>query len=349
MTSAAKSLRAVFITGLLLVTLLGCKQQPAGPVKLTGKTQGTYYAITYFDGKQRDFTAEITDLFNQVDASVSVYIDSSLISRLNRNETDSVDKIFYDNFKIASQVSEASGGAFDCTIGGLIEAWGWGFSKRDSITPEIIARLKEHSGYQKVFVVNQQLLREDDSITLNFNAIAQGYTADLIAKFLRSKEITSFLVDVGGELVAEGEKPDGSPWTIGIELPDESGGVPENLMDRPLQAILSVKGGKGVATSGNYRKFYVENGVKYSHTIDPSTGYPVKHSLLSATVVGPNATLADAWATAFMVVGLEKSKEFLKAHPDLDAYFIYSDESGVDKTWMSEGLKGMIEEVSETR
>lgn len=331
--------------GLLMLTLSGCKQQPVAPVKLSGETQGTYYAITYYDGKQRDFSAEIAEILRQVDASVSVYIDSSLISRINRNETDSVDKIFYDNFSVAQRVSEASGGAFDCTIGRLIEAWGWGFSKRDSITPEKIARLKAQSGYRKVFVVNQQLLKEDDSITLNFNAIAQGYTSDLIATFLRSKAITSFLVDVGGELVAEGEKPDGSPWTIGIELPDESGDVPENLMNRPLQAILSVKGGKGVATSGNYRKFYVENGVKYSHTIDPATGYPVRHSLLSATVVGPTATLADAWATAFMVMGLEKAKEYLKSHPELQGYFIYADASGQGRTWMSDSLKNAVEEV----
>ncbi|HRZ42250.1 MAG TPA: FAD:protein FMN transferase [Bacteroidales bacterium] len=349
MISVGNRLRLLLPAVLLLLALTGCKQQPVAPVKLTGEAQGTYYAITYFDSRQRDFSAEISNLLARVDASVSVYADTSLISRINRNETDSVDKIFFDNFTVARQVSEASGGAFDCTIGRLIEAWGWGFSKRDSITPEKIAQLKAHSGYQKVFVVNRQLLKEDDSITLNFNAIAQGYTSDLIAAFLRSKEITSFLVDVGGELVAEGEKPDGSPWTIGIELPDESGSVPENLMERPLQAILSVKGGKGVATSGNYRKFYVENGVKYSHTIDPATGYPVRHSLLSATVVGPNATLADAWATAFMVVGLEKAKSFLKDHPELQSYFIYADESGRGKTWMSEGLKGMIEEVSGSR
>lgn len=346
MISVAKRLWLFLPAGLLVLSLFGCKQKPVAPVKLSGETQGTYYAITYYDGKQRDFSSEIAEILRQVDASVSVYIDSSLINRINRNETDSVDKIFYDNFSVAQKVSEASGGAFDCTIGRLIEAWGWGFSKRDSITSAKIEQLRKHSGYGKVFIVNRQLLKEDDSITLNFNAIAQGYTSDLIATFLRSKEITSFLVDVGGELVAEGEKPDSSPWTIGIELPDESGDVPENLMDRPLQAILSVKGGKGVATSGNYRKFYVENGVKYSHTIDPATGYPVRHSLLSATVVASTATLADAWATAFMVMGLEKAQDYLRSHPELQGYFIYADTSGQGRTWMSDSLKKAVEEIT---
>jgi FAD:protein FMN transferase len=327
---------------------VSCQPGSKVPAKrISGETQGTYYQITYFDPQDRDFSEEIKVILERVDRSVSVYQDSSLISRLNRNETDSTDTIFSENLRIATLVSEASGGAFDCTIGNLIEAWGWGFSKRDSITPEKIAKLKASSGFHKVSIVNNRLLKEDTSITLNFNAIAQGFTSDMIADFLRSKGINSFLVDVGGELVAEGTKPRDKHWTIGIELPDESGNVPENLMDRPLKAILTVKGGRGVATSGNYRKFYVENGIKYSHTIDPATGYPVRHSLLSATVVGPNATLADAWATAFMVVGFEKAKDLLKAHPELQAYFIYADASGVGKTWMSEGLKGEIEEVAQ--
>jgi FAD:protein FMN transferase len=344
MTLGAKSIRLLLPALLVLATLMGCQRRESmEPIRLQGETQGTYYAVTYFDSLNRNFLPQIDSILHAIDISVSVYNKESLISRLNNNETDSVDLIFTENLRIASEVSEASGGAFDCTIGRLIEAWGWGFSKRNEIIPALIDSLRNIAGYNRVTIQNGRLVKEDPAIMINFNAIAQGYTSDLIARFLHAQGIRHFLVDVGGELVASGTKPGGVLWTIGIELPTEDNTVPEDLNERPTRAVLTITD-KGVATSGNYRKFYVENGVKYSHTIDPSTGYPVKHSLLSATVVACNATMADAWATAFMVMGLDKAIVMLEKHPELQAYFIYSDEAGNDRTWISEGLKASITE-----
>lgn len=342
MTSVVKYSSA---TTLLFAALLlyACNRGVAPvAIKIQGETQGTYYSITYYDTLHRDFTQQIDSILEAVDNSVSVYKPNSVISRLNRNEEILPDEIFTANLNIAYQVSKASNGAFDCTIGNLIEAWGWGFSKRDSITPELIDSLKAISGYERVSIgADGRLVKDDPSITINFNAIAQGYTSDLIAQFLTAKGVTDFLVDVGGELVASGQKPDGTLWNIGIELPSEESADIISLDSRPVKALLTITG-KGIATSGNYRKFYVEDGLKFSHTIDPKTGYPVTHSMLSATVVAENATLADAWATAFMVLGMEESKKFLKKHPELEAYFIYSDEKGIDHTWISPGLKESI-------
>ncbi|MFO7721647.1 MAG: FAD:protein FMN transferase [Bacteroidales bacterium] len=340
----ANRMQVILPALLILIATWGCQRREAlNPVRIQGETQGTYYAITYFDSLSRNFSPQIDSILHAIDWSVSVYNKESLISRLNNNKTDSVDLIFTENLRIAAEVSEASGGAFDCTIGRLIEAWGWGFSKRNEITPALIDSLRGIAGYNRVAIENGRLVKEDTGIIVNFNAIAQGYTSDLIARFLHAQGVHHFLVDVGGELVASGTKPGEVLWTIGIELPTEDNTVPEDLNDRPTRAVLSITD-KGVATSGNYRKFYVENGVKYSHTIDPSTGYPVKHSLLSATVVACDATTADAWATAFMVMGLEKAIVMLEKHPELQAYFIYSDEAGNDRTWMSDGLKASITE-----
>jgi FAD:protein FMN transferase len=352
MTLEAKQLPLWAASALMMLLFTACNRNDNGRVQLllSGEAQGTYYRILYYDELGRNFTQEVVSLLETVDKSVSVYLPDSRISLLNRNETNQVDSIFAENFHIAKKVSIVSNGAFDCTIGRLIEAWGWGFSKRDSITPELIDSLREIAGYHRVSIEDDKLIKDDPRITINFNAIAQGYTSDVIARFLLSRGVENFLIDVGGELVAQGLKPGrnwwnkSTPWVIGVELPGEGDEIPDNLMDRPVKALLTLNN-KGVATSGNYRKFYLEDGTKYSHTLDPATGYPVKHTLLSATVVAENATLADAWATAFMVVGVEKAQEILEENPDMEAYFIYADQKGNDVTWFSPGLKKMIQEI----
>lgn len=355
MTSVANTGRLLPWATLVVVLLAGaaCQNQGVGrlQLELSGEAQGTYYRILYYDDQGRNFRPEVEQILHEVDMSASVHVPNSVISRVNRNETDVVDEIFAENFRMAWKVSEATDGAFDCTIGQLIEAWGWGFSQRDQITQELIDSLRHLTGYKRVRLENNRLYKEDSLITINFNAIAKGYTCDLIANMFLENGVENFLIDIGGELVAHGKKPGRSfwqrpsLWTVGVELPDDRGDVmPDNLMERPVRALLRLTD-IGIATSGNYRKFYLEDGVKYSHTIDPTTGFPVKHSMLSATVLAESAAVADAWATAFMVLGPERSKEMLKELDGIEAYFIYSDEEGNDKTWFSPGMADIVQEL----
>lgn len=330
---------AVFVLALMTMSCAG--RQNISPKYISGETQGTYFTITYFDSLQRDFTHEIDSILEMVINSVSVFYENSIISKMNRNEDVIADDIFIDNFNLSMQIAEKTNGAYDFTIGGLIEAWGWGFSNRDEISPELIEKLKKQSGYKKVKLIDGKLIKEDPGIMLNFNAIAQGYTSDLIADFFIDNGVNDFLIDVGGELVAKGKKPDGSLWIIGVEMPMDDLEVVTNIADRQIIAKMHITD-KAIVTSGNYRKFFIQDGVKYSHTIDPATGYPVTHSLLSATVIAPDAATADAWATAFMVVGLERSILFLDKYPELEGFFVFPDEKGRNQTWMSEGMKKYI-------
>jgi len=198
--------------------------------------------------------------------------------------------------------------------------------------------LLQFIGYKKVRLVENKLIKEIPQVMLDFNAIAQGYTVDVLASFLESKGISNYLVEVGGELRAKGKKLDDSSWTVGIEQPNET-----NAAGASLNAVVKIKD-KSLATSGNYKKFYIEDGKKYAHIIDPFTGYPAKNNLLSTTVVAADCMTADAYATAFMVMGLEKSKQFLSENKDLklEVFFIY-DENGISKTYTSEKFKENVE------
>ena len=295
------------------------------------------YNITYQSDKnlQKEIEAEL----QKVDASLSPFNKSSIISKVNRNEKVEVNSMFTDVFNLAQKISEETGGAFDITVAPLVNAWGFGFKNDTKPTPAAIDSLKQIIGYKKVRLDGKQIVKNDKRIMLDCSAIAKGYGSDAVARLLRSKGIENFMVEIGGEIVTRGINEKRLPWKIGVTKP-----VDDSLnTNQEIQTILNVTN-KAMATSGNYRNFYYKDGKKYAHTIDPITGYPVQHNILSATVLADNCATADAYATAFMVMGLEKAKAILDRHPELMVYFIYSDKNGKNAVWYSPSLKNKIAE-----
>ncbi len=314
---------------ILIILFASCnkKTKELKLVKFTGEAQGTYYAVTYYDAENRDFQTSIDSLLKQFDQCASIYQKSSLISRINNNEPAvKVDSTFIKIFNLAQKISGETDGTFDCTVGPLVKAWGFSIKENKELEMPKIDTLLQYIGYHKVKIENSFLIKESPEIMIDFNAIAQGYSVDLIAEFLRSKGIENYLVDVGGEVLGKGKKIDGSLWVVGIEKPAENA-----ESERIIQTKVQLRD-NALCTSGNYRKYRIINGKKYSHEIDPKTGNPVTHNLLSVSVMAANCGAADAYATAFMVMGLEKSKTFLAKHPELAVYFIYADDKGEIKT-----------------
>lgn len=307
------------------------------PVKLTGEAQGTYYSITYYDSAMRDYQFEIDSLLDDFDLSLSLWVPESVLSRINRNDTTvRPDKYFRDNLKLSQKVATLTNGAFDVTVGPLVKAWGFGFDETKHVDSLIVDSILQFVGHDKITVNGGRLEKSDPRVSIDFNAIAQGYSVDLVGSFLEKRGITNYLVDIGGEVKAKGQKPDGSLWKVGIEKPAE-----HKDDERTLKAIIALKD-KSIATSGNYRKFYVENGIRYSHTIDPKTGYPVQHSLLSASVIASKAAVADAFATAFMVMGFDETKKFVTRTDSLEVFLIYSNSSGRYQSFHTAGFGALL-------
>lgn len=306
-----------------------------------GAAQGTTYSIVFEEKPVIDpivLRQEVEKLLQGFDMSLSLYDDSSLLCRINRNENTQPDEYFTEAFRRSKEISDLTGGAFDITVGPLVRAWGFGPDGNKNFTPSRIDSLLQLVGMQKVELRDGRLWKADPRIVLDFNAIAQGYSVDVVYGFLEKKGINSFLVEIGGEVRVKGDKG-GKLWRVGIDRPADNNMTPGS----DLEAVISMKD-RSLATSGNYRKFYIENGIKYSHTIDPVTGYPARNQLLSATIIASDCASADGIATACMVMGKEKSIEFLDLHPEYDGYLIYSDDSGNFRTWMTERLKGFIAE-----
>lgn len=326
----------VFIVSFIL---LGCKNDKA--VQLIGEAQGTTYSIIYYSDENTSYKSEVDSILKSIDLSLSTYVPNSIISRINNNDTPVVaDKYFMDVFNKAQEISSLTDGAFDITVAPVINAWGFGFTKKAEVDSAMIDSLLNYVGYKNIRFEKDKVIKPAPPVMLDFNAIAQGYTVDVLAAFLEGKGLRNYMIELGGEVKTKGKKIDSSPWKIGIDQPNET-----ETNGRPLQAIIELEN-NALATSGNYRKFYIENGKKYAHIIDPKTGYPVNHNLLSATVIAKDCMTADALATAFMVMGMEKAKQFLSAHKnlDLEVYFIY-DENGSLKTYYSDTLKDRISEI----
>ncbi|NPA66989.1 MAG: FAD:protein FMN transferase [Chlorobi bacterium] len=305
--------------------------------KIAGETQGTTYHMIY-EGEHPNLKKQVDSLLQVFDMSMSTYEPYSVISKVNRGNNVEVDELFTQMFNKAAEVTEHSGGAFDITVGPLINAYGFGYGKQETkIDSALIDSLLQFVGMDKVKIVNNRLVKEDDRIQLSGNAISQGQAVDFIAKFFREQGIENYMIEIGGELAVKGLK-DGKKWRVGIDKPYEG----NDVAGQDLQTVLAITD-KAVATSGNYRKFYVKDGKKYSHSIDPRTGYPAFQNILSATIIADDCMTADAYATACMVSGLEKSKEIIQNNPDLEAYFVYSDEeTGEYKVWFTDAVKKMI-------
>ncbi len=319
----------------VLALLSSCVNQPQ-KIVLQGLAQGSFYAITYFDELNRNFQHEIDSIFHAVDMSVNLWVDSSVISKVNRNEEVTLDSIFIDNFRIAQKAARLSDGYFDPTISPIVAAWGFSYKSGDSITPQLIDSLKQLVNYQKIRIENGKVVKENPNMKLDFNAIAQGYTSDLIASFLESRGIKNYLVDTGGEIMARGSKPNGQPWIVGIEKPAKNWDS-----EQVVQTRITLRD-KGLVTSGSTRKYVERNGRRYSHCIDPKTGYPVEHNVLSATVMAENSVWADALASICMVMGMEKSLPLIESMDGVEVYYIFVNDQNELETFATEGFQKFI-------
>lgn len=302
-------------------------------IRNSGSVFGTYYSITYRSAA--DLHDAIRERLAAVDNSLSPFNRQSLITAINENRDTVADAMFTAVFNIAQKVSAKTDGAFDITVAPLVNTWGFGFKNNIEIDSATIDSLRRFVGYKNISLNDGRIIKQFPETMLDCSAIAKGYGCDAVATLLKENNINDFLVEIGGEVVARGNNTKGKNWTIGISKPiDDPAGK-----NQELQAIINVSG-KGLATSGNYRNYREIDGRKVAHTIDPRTGYPVSHSLLSATVIADDCATADAYATAFMVVGIEKAMEICKASEEIEAYFIYADENGNFKTTDTEGMKG---------
>jgi thiamine biosynthesis lipoprotein len=325
----------LLIVLIFLVPFTSCKKN-GNFENFSGFAQGTTYSVVFENrGKinGQELKGKVEKILSDFDMSLSLYKDSSILSKMNRNENVLADKYFTEAFRRSVKISEMTDGAFDITVGPLVDAWGFGPDAHKNFSESKRDSLLRLVGMDKVRLVDGRLVKENPNILLDFNAIAQGYSVDVVSDFLTGLGIRQYLVEIGGEVRVRGDKH-GLLWRIGIDRPSDNNMIP----GADLQAILSLKD-RSLATSGNYRKFYVENGVKYSHTIDPHTGYPARNRLLSATILADSCSTADGIATACMVMGKDKSIAFLEMHPEFDAFLVYSDEKGNFKTWITENLK----------
>ena len=321
---------SVIVIGLALFV---SKQRSTPFQKNTGFVFGTVYNISYQSDK--DLQKEIEAELKKVDGSLSPFNPSSVISKVNRNENVKVNEMFTEVFNLAEHISAETDGAFDITVAPMVNAWGFGFKTGNMPNDRQLDSLRAIVGFHKVSLVNGRVVKKNPNTMLDCSAIAKGYGCDVVARFLQEKGIKNYMVEIGGEIVTCGVNDQRMPWKIGVTKPtDDSLNVNEEL-----QTVLNVTN-KAMATSGNYRNFYYKNGKKYAHTIDPKTGRPVQHSILSATVLADNCATADAFATSFMVMGLDKAKKMLEKHPELMAYFIYSDKNGKNAVWFSPSMKG---------
>jgi thiamine biosynthesis lipoprotein len=343
---------------LLIYFCFSCSNTPeSGYLSFEGKTMGTYYKVTYAINNTKVEQEEIDQLLVDINKEVSTYIDTSTISKFNKAEEQlvldasnlysSLDKKisghFMANFMAAKEIFQQSKGYFDPTVMPLVNYWGFGYTEKkpvEAIDSIIIDSLLKFVGFQKVTMTAVEpytIKKERAGVQLDFSAIAKGYAVDVIAKLLESYDVEHYLVDIGGELRAKGQNANAKTWTVGINVPKEDAGTTELQTAIPLKNL-------SIATSGNYRNFYEVNGQKFSHTINPNTGFPERSRLLSASVFTEDCMVADAFATAFMTMGLEKAYEMANTSNELEAYFIYGKEDGAMGVKYTEGLKAVLED-----
>lgn len=322
-----------FLLILIIGSIFVIRQQRNTPFqKDEGMVFGTIYHITY--QSDINYQKEIEAELQKVDNSLSPFNKTSIISRINRNEKVKVDEMFSEVFQLAEKISGDTDGAFDITVAPMVNAWGFGFKTGNPPTRQTIDSLRAIVGFPTVSLQDGYVIKKNPKTMLDCSAIAKGYGTDVVARFLKKKGVQNFMVEIGGEIVVNGNSEKLQPWRIGINKPtDDSLNTSQAIQD-----VVSVSN-IAMATSGNYRNFYYKNGKKYAHTIDPKTGYPVQHNILSATVFADDCATADAYATSFMVLGLDGAKKILEKHPELCAYLIYSDQKGSNQIWYSPSLQ----------
>ena len=333
-----------FLAFLIVATVLIIRQQRNMPYQHnSGMVFGTVYNVTYQcnDDLQEDIEREL----KKVDDALSMFNDSSVISNVNRaDKTLVIDsseegRMFIEVCRLAQNIAMETEGAFDITVAPLVNLWGFGFKNNEQPTTAAVDSILQFVGYQGITLDTDHatLTKSDPRTMLDCSAIAKGYGSDVVARLLKARDVQNFMVEIGGEIVTKGVNEQRMPWRIGVTKPTE-----DSLnTSHELQTVLNVTD-KAMATSGNYRNFYYKDGKKYAHTIDPKTGRPVQHSILSATVLANDCATADAYATSFMVMGLDGAKKILEKHPDLMAYLIYSDSKGNLATWYSPSMSKKI-------
>ncbi|MCR5312300.1 MAG: FAD:protein FMN transferase [Bacteroidaceae bacterium] len=304
-------------------------------MKCEGMVFGTIYHITYQADK--NMQKGIDETLTKVDNSLSPFNKNSIITAVNNGEDIKVNDMFTDVFNMAKYVAKETNGAFDITVAPLVNLWGFGFKNMSNVNEKTVDSLRQFVGFNNVELINGHVKKQYSETMLDCSAIAKGYGVDAVGKYLESQGIKNYMVEIGGEVRVRGLNPKGELWKIGVNKPiDDSTSV-----NSDIEQVIKITD-MAMATSGNYRNFYIKDGKKYAHTIDPRTGYPVQHNILSSTVVAKDCATADAFATSFMVLGLEGAKEILKKHPEIRAFFICSKDDGTTEEWMSDNMKELI-------
>ena len=323
-------------------TIVGCTGTHTPYTTVEGFAQGGTFRLVYqpnANGETASLPDSLKIWFSRIDKSLSGYDTTSLVSQINRGENPPLDPLFIECFNLSKEVYQSTQGAFDISAAPFFDIWGFGFSNKGKITQHTLDSLMQFVGMDKLSIIYDStanvsyLKKADPRMKVNFNAIAQGYTCDYICRGMDKMGIENYLLEVGGEILCKGINPKGKEWSIGIDKPIDGNFIP----GQSVEAVIEVSN-KGLVTSGNYRKFYIKDGKKYAHTIDPRTGYPVDHNLLSATIIASNAMLADAYATYCMVIGFEQAKTSVESRADLEGCLIY-DDGGEFVTWCSAGLE----------
>ena len=332
-----------YLVFILTMVMVACQPSVNEKVYLIeGEAQGSTYHIKYIAERDENLKPAIDSILEVIDLSMSTYRPDSAISKINQGDTTVVvDEHFRKVFEASQQICQESEGLFDPTVGVLVNAWGFGkqkISEADLPTDKKIDSLRKYVGFDKVALTEKNLIKKRyTEILFDFNAIAQGYTSDVVANYLSARGIKNYIVEIAGEMYLKGKNTvEDKSWTIGVENPLKP------LDDRDLVATIQFTN-QGLATSGNYRKVWTDsNGRKYVHSINPLTGRATQSDVLSATVVAPSTMLADGYATMFMVMGLAKSKAFLEKHPDLAVLLVYSDDKHQEATYKTKSFEKLI-------
>lgn len=325
---------------LLSLTLFSCNSGGEASRSAVGEALGTTYSITYFSSDDLDLKPALDSIFERVNQSMSTYRETSDISRMNRGEDVQVDTLFRNVFTLSEEVNRKSGGYFDPTVGNLVNFYGFGPEKPvKEVGSATLDSLMQYVGIGKIRISAEgKVTKSAAEVFLDFNAIAKGYTVDLIGHYLDSRNVNNYLVELGGELLAKGENREkDAAWLVGIDDPEQS------EVERTLTAGVKLVN-RAMATSGNYRKNRIDNetGKMYVHTVNPLTGKAEKSDVLSASVLAENCALADAYATTFMAMGLEASKKLLEELDGVDAFLIYAREDGSIEKYATEGFREVL-------